>query len=51
LKDKEKKNWLIPVMVGAPDMAKVNEMKKYDIGPYLAGLIEGDGYIMTNKKP
>jgi hypothetical protein len=38
-------------MVGAPDMAKEKIMNKYKIGPYLAGLIEGDGYITTKKKP
>jgi hypothetical protein len=40
-------NWLIPVMIGAADMA--NLFYK-NIGPYLAGLIEGDGYIYNTKK-
>ena len=54
-------NYFLPVQVGAPDMAKIKglleniiNIKKYysknvqinnNLGPYLAGLFEGDGHI------
>ena len=55
-------NYLLPVQIGAPDMAKIKgllenivNIKKYynknvkfnnnNLGPYLAGLFEGDGHI------
>lgn len=49
-------NYLLPVQVGAPDMAKnkcfSTKNDKLRTGHYLAGLIEGDGYIsiITNSK-
>ena len=53
-------NYLVPVQIGAPDMAnrtlynnvKLSKISKYpNLGPYLAGLFEGDGHIsMPNFK-
>ena len=51
-------NYLLPVQLGSPDMAIVpkEEMKvmgsytKDTLGYYLAGLIEGDGYLSINNK-
>ena len=52
-------NYLLPVQIGSPDMANEKERKKdvrissytkHTIGYYLAGLIEGDGYISINHK-
>jgi hypothetical protein len=66
-------NYLVPVQIGAPDMAKKENQRQYlseeikeeynsivklknniknrDLdGSYLAGLIEGDGYISITKE-
>jgi hypothetical protein len=60
-------NYLLPVQIGAPDMAKIGEKnlnfylsikkrflslnkKEFNLNSYLAGLIEGDGYISINNK-
>jgi len=55
-------NYLLPVQQGSPDMAKLKPILKeiekikwgvYDknqLGYYLAGLIEGDGYLSLNNK-
>jgi hypothetical protein len=46
-------NFLLPLMVGGPDMAKkrVHLGKEYNnkLGNYLAGLFEGDGHIWIQK--
>ncbi len=40
-------NFLMPLMVGGPDMANSTALERRDreLGSYLAGLFEGDGYI------
>ena len=49
-------NYLLPVQQGSPDMAKkdgnsiISSYSNNTIGHYLAGLIEGDGYISLNNK-
>lgn len=54
-------NYLVPVQLGAPDMAKLNfiseiepyksteEILNFKLGSYLAGLYEGDGHISMSK--
>jgi len=60
-------NYLLPVQIGAPDMAKIGKKnlnfylsikksflslnkKEFNLNSFLAGLIEGDGYISINNK-
>lgn len=46
-------NYLLPIMIGAPDMArKFSELRYFSEsrGYWLTGLIEGDGYISINVK-
>lgn len=40
-------NFLMPLMVGGPDMASSTPLEQRDIelGSYLAGLFEADGFI------
>ena len=49
-------NYLLPVQIGAPDMANLNLSDSYktknqmsNLGSYLAGLYEGDGHISISK--
>ena len=38
-------NYIAPVLVGAPDNNKANIIQHRELGPWLAGLYEGDGNI------
>src|SRR5215471_6544935 len=49
-------NYLLPVQIGAPDMANLNLSDNFkttkqisNLGAYLAGLYEGDGHISMSK--
>ena len=47
-------NWFVPIMIGAPDMAKLPKLVQLvaiatPLGSYLAGLFEGDGHIWVSK--